>query len=287
MIATGGLLLPDMALRAEDKSSKAAGKIIGIQIYTVRKKINKDLESTLKKVAETGYKNIEAYGYQNRQILGKTPQEFRKLVEGLGMKMPSSHTVTELTSEESKGSLLDSWKVTVEDMYTAGAQYLVYAFLQPSERTCPDDYKRLAEQFNRFGEISNDAGIRFGYHNHDFEFIELQGLKGYDLLMDLTEPRLVMFEPDLYWMTKAGIDPLTYFNKYPGRFELWHIKDMEDSESRTFTEVGSGTVDFKRIFTGRETAGMKLFFVEQDLSKIDEFESIKMSFDYLNKAEFV
>jgi sugar phosphate isomerase/epimerase len=88
-------------------------------------------------------------------------------------------------------------------------------------------------------------------------------------------------------MTKAGIDPLTYFNKYPGRFELWHIKDMEDSESRTFTEVGSGTVDFKRIFTGRETAGMKLFFVEQDLSKIDEFESIKMSFDYLNKAEFV
>jgi len=283
MLAAGGLVLPHLASAAADNKNK----VIGLQIYTVRNKIGKDLEGSLKKVAETGYQNIEAYGYGNRMILGKSPQDFRKMVEGFGMKMPSSHTVTELTSSDAREALLDEWKITVEDMHTAGAQYVVYAHLGESERRNLDDYKRWADRFNHFGEISNDAGLRFGYHNHDFEFKEYDGKKGYDLFLEETEPDLVFFEPDLYWMTKAGIDPLTYFEKHPGRFELWHIKDMEDSPSKTFTEVGKGTIDFARIFKARETAGMKLFFVEQDRSKLDEFESIKISFDYLNQASFV
>jgi sugar phosphate isomerase/epimerase len=290
MVAAGGLLLPQVTFKSAEKSSRKEGengKVIGIQIYTLRNKIRNDLEGSLKVVADTGYKNIEAYGYGNRMILGKSPEEFRKLVEGLGMKMPSIHTVTELTSDESIENILDAWKITVEDMHTAGTQYLVYAMLPPSERRNLDDYKKWAERFNLFGEISRDAGMQFGYHNHDFEFIEFDGEKGYDLLLKQTDPDLVIFEPDLFWMTKASEDPLTWFEKYPGRFELWHIKDMEDSEERTFTEVGSGIIDFQRIFKARDTAGMKLFFVEQDKSRMDEFESIKISFDYLNKAAFV
>jgi sugar phosphate isomerase/epimerase len=110
---------------------------------------------------------------------------------------------------------------------------------------------------------------------------------GYDILLKNTDPSLVKFEIDLYWITKAGQDPVAYIQKNPGRFELYHVKDMEDSASKTFTEVGQGTVDFERVFKVRETAGMKLFFVEQDQSKMDRFKSIKMSFDYLNNADFV
>ena len=288
-IATaGGLIIPQMACQSSaSKNVAGENKTIGIQIYTVRDQISEDLEGTLQKVAEIGYKNIEAYGYGNRMILGKTPTEFRNLVEGLGMKMPSSHTVTELSSGENKMNIMDEWKVTVEDMHTAGAEYLAYAFLQPEERESLEDYKIWAERFNNFGEICNDAGIRFGYHNHDFDFIQFDGKKGYDLLLDETDPGLVTFELDLYWIGMANEDPVAYFEKHPGRFELWHIKDIEDSEDKFFAEVGQGTIDFERIFKARETAGMKLFFVEQDSSRRDIFESITMSFNYMNSAEFV
>jgi sugar phosphate isomerase/epimerase len=289
ILTAGAILLPQLSGKSGKSiiRGKTPGKVIGLQLYTLRDQLPKDLEGTLKKVAEIGYKNVEGYDYKNRLILGKTPVEFRKIVEDLGMKLPAMHVVTELTTSESRVSIMDQWKTTVEDMASIDVKYVVYAIIPEEERKTLDDYKKWAERFNQFGEICRQAGSQYVYHNHDFEFKSFDEQMGYDILLKNTDPSLVKFELDLYWITKAGQDPVAYIEKNPGRFEIYHIKDMENSPGKTFTEVGQGTVDFERVFKVRETAGMKLFFVEQDLTKIDRFESIKMSFDYLNNADFV
>jgi sugar phosphate isomerase/epimerase len=289
ILTAGAILLPQLSCKPGKNISqgKTPGKVIGLQLYTLRDQLPKDLEGTLKKVAEIGYKNVEGYDYKNRMILGKAPVEFRKIVEDLGMKLPSMHVVTELTTSESRVSIMDQWKTTVEDMASIDVKYVVYAIIAEAERKTLDDYKKWAERFNQFGEICKQAGSQYIYHNHDFEFKPFDGQMGYNILLKNTDPDLVKFEIDLYWITKAGQDPVAYIEKNPGRFELYHIKDMENSPSKTFTEVGQGTVNFERVFKVKDIAGMKLFFVEQDLTKIDRFESIKMSFDYLNNADFV
>ena len=292
-MAAGAFIAPGFACKSGKKTESDSGsettvnKNIGIQIYTLRDQITESLEKTMEGVAKTGYKWIEAYGYENRMILGKTPGDFKKLLNDLGMTMPSIHSVTEVSSGEGKAAILEAMKVTVEDARTAGAKYLVYAYLKEEERRSMDDYKRHADNFNSFGEICRDAGLQFAYHNHDFEFINFEGRMPYDYLLENTDPELVKMELDLYWITKGGQDPLAYFEKHPGRFELWHVKDMEKSEEKFFAEVGYGSIDFNPIFAAREIAGMEYFFVEQDQSRRNPMESIKMSFDYLNQADFV
>lgn len=292
-MAAGTVIAPQFACKSKSQSGTAASaasetkKDIGIQIYTLRDQIAEGLEQAMEKVAGIGYTRIEAYGYENRNILGKTPLEFKELLNGLGMTMPSIHSVTEVSTGEGKAAILDAMKVTVEDAKTAGAKYLVYAYLKEEERQSMDDYKRHAENFNSFGEICKNAGLQFAYHNHDFEFLDFDGVMPYDYLLENTDPELVKMELDLYWITKGGQDPVEYFKKYPGRFELWHVKDMEDSEEKFFAEVGYGTIDFERIFAEREKAGMKMFFVEQDQSRRNPFESIEMSFNFLNEAKYV
>ena len=258
-----------------------------MQIYTLRDLLEKDLEGTLEKVAGIGYNTIEAYGYEDGMILGRKPGELKNIAQGFGLNLLSCHFHVTRFSNEKKDMVTDRWKRTVGDFHESGVKYIANAHLGEEERKNIDDYKGWAETFNRFGELSNDAGIRFGYHNHSFEFDDHGGMTGFDVLTSETEPSLVFFESDLYWMVRAGRDPVDCFNKNKGRFKLWHVKDMEDSESKDFAEVGQGTIDFKRIFDAREVAGLEHFFVEQDRCKRDEFVSIKMSLDYLNKASFV
>jgi sugar phosphate isomerase/epimerase len=292
LMSVGALVAPGLACqqgtkKTAEKAAEQAVKNIGIQIYTLRDKIAESLEKTMEGVAEIGYKWIEAYGYENGKILGKSPLEFKTLVNDLGMTMPAIHSVTEVSSGEGKSAILDAMKKTAEDAKTAGAKYLVYAYLKPEERQSMDDYKRHADLFNGFGEICMNTGLQFAYHNHDFEFMDFDGVMPYDYLLENTDPDLVKMELDLYWITKGGQDPVEYFKKAPGRFELLHVKDMEDTEEKFFAEVGQGTMDFERIFNAHETAGMKYFFVEQDFSRRDPMESIKMSFDFLNSADYV
>ncbi len=289
LLAAGSVIIPQIACKSTKTiaQGKATKKEIGLQLYTLRDQLPKDLEGTLKKVADIGYTNMEGYDYGNRKILGRQPSEFRKIIQDLGMKLPSMHVVTELTTGESRSSIMDQWKTTVEDMASIDVKYVVYAIIPEAERKTLDDFKMWADRFNQFGEICRQAGTQYVYHNHDFEFKSFDGQKGYDIFLQNTDPSLVKFEIDLYWTTKAGEDPVAYIEKNPGRFELYHVKDMENSPSKTFTEVGQGTIDFARIFKVKEIAGMKMFFVEQDLTKIDRFKSIEMSFDYLNNAAFV
>jgi sugar phosphate isomerase/epimerase len=161
---------------------------------------------------------------------------------------------------------------------------MVCAFLFPNERT-PENYKALPAMLDKAGTATKAAGIQFAYHNHDFEFEKFEDTLVYDFLLKNTSSDLVKMEMDLYWISKAGQDPVAYFEKYPGRFAMWHVKDME-AGTKAITEVGNGTIDFDRIFKARKKAGLKYWFVEQDTSKRDMFESLKISRDYLAKKNY-
>ena len=275
-------------------------KDIGIQIYTLRNEIDQDgVEVIMEKVAKAGYKWIEPYGYEDRKFLGKTPAEFKSLIEGLGMRIPSVHSVTEVSSAGGKEAIIDQMKTTAEDAIAIGAEYMVWAYLKPEDRTSMEDYKKHIETWNRFSEICKETGIQFAYHNHDFEFITFEGEKEkpYEMIMRETDSDLVKLEMDLFWVNIAGEKPVEWFKKDPGRFPLWHVKDMVneenkyivDGEDRFFAPVGEGITDFKEIFAQRETAGMKYFYVEQDFTPegVSPLDTMKVSWDFLNKADYV
>ncbi|WP_299178760.1 sugar phosphate isomerase/epimerase [uncultured Chryseobacterium sp.] len=256
---------------------------LAIQLYTVRDAISQNLERTLEKLAALGYTELEIYGYDGT-FFGKNKTEFKSILKNTGLKVISSHHTTGIT-DKSQGNLLNNWEKSVEDLNFIGADYMVCSYLFPEERDI-EHYKKLPELFERSAEIANKADIQFAYHNHDFEFEKFDEKQNvYDFLLENTSPELVKMELDLYWISKAGIDPLTYFERFPGRFPLWHVKDMEKG-SKDFTEIGSGTIDFKRIFEARKKAGLKHWFVEQDSGNKDIFESIRISRDYILNNSF-
>jgi len=267
-------MLPQLSCSASKE------KIIGLQLYTVRDKINQDLDNTLSRLAEIGYNSMEAAGYNfsDSTFYGMTPKQFSGRLNELGMSLHSSHSVVEPADAEK----------VFADAAEAGCKYVIYPYLPEEFRKNIDGYKSTAEKFNKIGEIANKTGIRFGYHNHAFEFEKMNGQMGMDVLIAETDPKLVTFEIDVYWVTRGGYDPVDYIKKFPGRFELYHLKDMVKTEDMFFAPVGSGRIDFESIFAVKETAGMKMFFVEQDRFRdLDPFESVELSFNYLKNASFV
>jgi sugar phosphate isomerase/epimerase len=258
---------------------------VGIQLYTLRNEIPKDLEGTLKKVADIGYKEVELFGYGDGKFFGKTPKEFKALLQSLNLSAPSGHYTTGNTNPSSKGTLTNDWKRAVDDAAELGQKYMICAFLFPEERKTLDVYKRHAELFNKSAEICKQSGIQFGYHNHDFEFETLEGQVPYDILLKQTDPKLVQMELDLYWASFAGKDPVQLFKQNPGRFPMWHVKDMEKSAQRSFAEVGTGSINFQRIFDAAKTAGLKHYFVEQDVTKRPPLEAITISYNNVSKLK--
>lgn len=258
-------------------------KSLGLQLFSVRDYVAKDLEGTLERLAKIGYKKLEIYGYDGK-FFGKTTAEFKRILNNTGMKVISSHHTTGIAMKM-KGTLTDGWDKAVEDIHSLGAKYMACAFLFPQERTA-ENYAKLPDLLNKSGEKSKKAGIQFAYHNHDFEFEKYKDTLVYDYLVNSTQANLVKMEMDLYWISKAGHDPVAYFDKYPGRFPLWHVKDME-AGTGDITNVGGGVINFDKIFAARKKAGLEQWFVEQDVSKGDMFESIKKSYDYLIKKPYV
>lgn len=278
LMALGSLMIPSYTLLAGQFND------IGLQLYTIRDAIEEDLEGTLQQVADIGYKNLESSMGNNGHYYGKKPIEFKKLLNQYGLTLRSSHVLTGIkqpgSTEIKYATLSNGLEELVENAAETGQSYLVCAYLFPDERQTLDDYKRHAELFNKAGEACKGAGLQFAYHNHDFEFKEIDGQLPFDFLLSQTDPELVKIELDLYWITKAGFDPVNYFDMHTGRFPLWHIKDMDDSEHHSFTEVGNGVIDFNRIFKKSGKAGMEYFFVEQDAS-VNPLKSIAVSHDYL------
>ena len=259
---------------------------IGLQLYTVRDAMEKDPEGTLAKVAKIGYKSVEAATYTgSEKFYGMNAKAFKKVLKQNGLIIPSAHYrlgEENTKGEITKGTILHDWDKAVDDAAEVGIKYMVCAYLADSERGDIDHYKNVADQLNTGGEKCKKSGIQLCYHNHDFEFVKQGDIVPYEILLS-SDKNLVKMEMDMYWMTKSGQDPIAYFNKYPGRFPLWHLKDMDKTEKKDFTEVGNGVVDFKRIFKYKNKAGMKYFFVEQDKCPGSPFDSITQSIRYIKR----
>ena len=270
----------------------SAGPAIGLQLYTVRDFMAKDPAGTLAKVAQIGYNSLEGATYNSgdEKFYGMDARTFAGMLKTNGLVMRSCHY---RYGEDSKGALLTNgvfngtilhdWDRAVEDAHTLGLNYMICAWLSESERGTLDHYKKMAADFNIAGEKCHKAGIQFCHHNHDFEFAAQGGAYPYDILLNETDPKLVKMELDLYWATRAGQDPVKIFEAHPGRFPLWHLKDIDKTPARDTTEVGNGTVDFKRIFAHKATAGMKYWFVEQDHCPGSPFDSITKSITYIKQ----
>lgn len=255
---------------------KSSGKTlskIGLQLYTVRNDLEKDFEETLGKIAAIGIKEIEFAGY-----FGRKPKDVKKILKELNLAAPSAHFSSVVGRDE--------LSTAIEAAKIIGHKYLVFAYLKEEERRSLDDYKSLVEKLNKAGEECRKAGLQFAYHNHDFEFVKMDGQNPYDLILAETDKNLVKMEMDLYWISKAGYDPVSYFEKYPGRFPLVHVKDMDATPEKFFTEAGRGVIDFKKIFSKAELAGIKHYFIEQDETPAEPLESVKTSFEYLKRLQF-
>jgi sugar phosphate isomerase/epimerase len=246
------------------KDRKSYG--VGIQLYTIRDAMTADVPGTLKKVSDIGYRNLELAGYSNGKFYGYTPAEFKKIVNDLGLVSLSSHTQV-----ESAGITLDQAKLMADVHAELGVKYCIKPWIEEVDRNI-EQYKKMIGDCNEVGKILKGVGIQFGYHNHNFEFKNINGIVPYyDIFMPEMDADLITMELDLFWASKAGQDPVAMFKKYPGRFQLLHFKDMHTNQPPFFEvikddicSVGAGVIDFKRILAAKETAGVKYLFVEDD-----------------------
>ncbi|HVZ57122.1 MAG TPA: sugar phosphate isomerase/epimerase [Chitinophagaceae bacterium] len=279
LAATGAILLKDNWFKKQ--------QLIGLQLYTLRAEIQKDLEGTLARVAAIGYNSVELFGYGNGKFFGKTPDEFSAILKKNHLKTPSGHYM--MMGFLTKGDQ-DDLKKTVADAARMGHDYIVIPFLFDNMRKSLEDYKNLAAKINVAGAEAKKAGLKLVYHNHNFEFKDWGGGQtGFDVFVKETDPSLVGFEMDIYWVERAGRDPIELIRQNPGRIKMWHVKDMSVRAEKSFTtdgeqyftEVGSGVIDYKEIFRHKKESGMEYFFVEQDQTKIPVFDSITKSYQYL------
>ena len=240
---------------------------IGLQLYTMRKELVREFDGVLGWVASVGYREVEFAGY-----FGRSPKQVRESLEEAGLAAPSAHA--DLPSDQA------AWPGFFDAAAAIGHRYVVVAWLPPEQRRTLDDWKRTAARFNRAGEVAARSGVRFAYHNHDFEFKPIGGAVPYDLLLAETDPKLVRLELDLYWIIAAGADPLAYFAKYPKRFPMVHVKDR--AADGTMVDVGRGTIDWRRILSRRGQAGIEHLFVEHD-EPPDPFVTARQGAEYLKK----
>ncbi len=259
---------------------KAKENYIGLQLWSIRQAMNADPVSTLEAVGAMGYKFIEAANYRDGTFYGMEPLAFRQLVEANGMTFLSSHVGSSLPDEDNWDEAMTWWDACIDAHVAAGAKYIVQPSMGRVAYESLDGLHRFCKYFEAIGEKCNAKGIRFGYHNHANEFNELESEVIYDYMLNNTDPDKVMFQIDLYWVQVGGADPVSYFEKYPGRFELWHVKDE--------AEVGaSGNIDFERIFNNADISGVKYIVVEVEKYNYEPLESVRLSLDYLRNAEYV
>lgn len=278
----GGLLLSSRLMKAGTLNNRKYSYKAGLQLYTVRDAMSKDPRGTLAKVAKVGYKEMEHATYSGTEkFYGMSVSEIKAVLNQNGLDMPSGHYA--VGDPATKGTILSDWDKAVQDAAAVGQKYMVCAYLPEELRKSIDDYKRLSEDFNKAGEICRKSGIQFCYHNHNFEFPRLDHQVPYEVLLKNTDKELVKMEMDIYWITRAGYDPIAMFSEHPGRFILWHVKGMDNTPKQFFTEVGNGVIDWSRIFAHAKESGMKQFFVEQDVCPGDPFVSITESYQYLKK----
>ena len=270
VLVAGSSFLSRQLLAAAQK-----GSITGIQLYSVRDEMKKDPLATLKALADMGYQYVEHANYVNRKFYGYSAIEFKKILNGHGMKMLSGHTVMGKDHwDATKKEFTDSWKYTVEDAATVGQQIVISPWLDESLRKTYDDMKRYMEVFNKSGELCKKSGMRFGYHNHNFEFTQsLNGQKVYDIILDSTDPSLVVQQLDMGNLYGTGADAYEIVKKHPDRFISLHVKDEIKSakaenahgEAYESTILGTGVANTRAITDlGKKSGGTMHFIIEQE-----------------------
>jgi sugar phosphate isomerase/epimerase len=245
---------------------------IGLQLYTVRDLMKADMPGTLAKVAAAGYQEVEFAGYFDR-----TPAQVVQLLRQNNLTSPSSHLPLEAFERDAAA--------TVATAKAIGNEWATVPWIPEDRRKTTDDWKSLAASLNKFGAQAKSQGLRLAYHNHDFEIRPVQGVRPLDLLLSGTDPSLVDFEMDLYWVVFGGGDPLDFFNRYPGRFVMVHVKDSAGPPDNKMVDVGSGKIDFRTIFAQSDKAGIKHYFVEHD-QPADPIATITNSARYLHALTF-
>lgn len=262
-IAAGTMLLPAC-------STSTKGGNYGVQLYTFRKEMLADPKGTLTKIAEIGIKQIESAGSDKGYYYGLSPKEMKTACSDLGMTLSSGHV-----------HLDENFQKTMEDAVEAGQEYVICSSM-PTEGQTVDNYKATADAFNKAGEQCKKMNLKFGYHNHAYEFESENGSVLYDVLLDNCQPDLVHMELDLGWVVVAGKDPVDYFTRYEGRFPLWHLKDMNMTKKES-TEFGKGGLDIAKMLTLKDQSGVKYIFIEQEEYASTPLESMKHNMDFLNK----
>ncbi|WP_090970091.1 sugar phosphate isomerase/epimerase family protein [Parapedobacter composti] len=302
-------LAPSLFSCAPRRTSSQAGTGIGLQLYTLRDQLAAHVQQTITRVAEIGYNHVETFGPEfdakgKASFWGMNVADLTALLDKSGLNTHSGHY--DLTEFLAPGNGDESvLKNAIDVAAQLGQQYLIAPVppMQLVDQLTADDYLFIAEQLNRGGELAAKSGVKIGYHNHFWEFRMLEdGRKGLDILIEHTDKDLVVFELDLFWSEKSGSDSTAYFGRYPGRFPLWHIKDMDTDNTEpvtgpgyddkpvmdivtsiSYAEVGTGSIDFKKLMAESGTAGLRYAFVEQDVITIDPFDSVAKSYGYVKQ----
>ena len=272
-VASSAAALVGVAAGARDGRTPGQGRRlerIGLQLYTVRELMQESVPDTLHRVAAVGYDEVEFAGY-----FGVSAAHLRTMLRDTGLDAPSAHVGLDAVRADPEA--------LIESALTLGHRYLIVAWLAPADRTGPDAWRRVADEFNAFGARCRAANLSFGYHNHDFEFAPTDGQMPYGILLDACDPDLVTMELDLFWIRAGGQDPLEWFSRYPGRFRLCHVKDMD--RDGAMVDVGRGVIDFGSVFAASERAGLQHWFVEHD-TPADPLASIERSYRALATLTF-
>jgi sugar phosphate isomerase/epimerase len=247
-------------------------KKVGLQLYTVRDLMKADLPGTLRKVAQIGYKEVEFAGY-----FGRSPAQIRALLKQNGLTSPSSHIGLDILEKDSVRAFADAKAI--------GHQWVTMPYIPEERRKTVDDWNKIIDLLNQLGPQAKAAGLRLAYHNHDFEIRPVNGVRPLDMMLDKTDPSLVDFEMDLYWVVFGGGDPIDFFNRHPKRFAMVHVKDSAGPPDNKMVDVGKGTIDFPKIFAQSDKAGIKHYFVEHD-QPADPIATIRNSYRYLHALRY-
>ncbi len=288
LVTAGALMLPSWACankkpedsNVTDDMAVATGSIplFGIQLYTLRDDMPKDPKGVLKQVASFGYKQIESYEGPQGMFWGMSNTDFKAYCDELGLDMMASHC-----------DMNKDFEKKAAEAAAIGMKYLVCPWIGPQKKL--DDFKRFADVFNKKGEVCRQNGIRFAYHNHDYTFVEQEGQMPQDVLMVNTDPELVDFELDIYWVVTPGADPIAWMQKYPGRFRLSHVKDrmkgVEATEREASCDLGTGSIDFTKVLKAGKDNGMEYFIVEQErYDNSTPLKSAEACADYMKNLVF-
>jgi len=259
---------------------------LGVQLYSVRDSMAKDPIGTLKAIAEMGYKEVEAFGYSDGKMFGMSISEYLKVLKDNGLSMPSSHCNFSLSDyDEGKKSLSDRAKRAIDDAVVMGQKYIIYPWVEQNERTEVERIVKLAAAGAAYAQA---AGIRFGYHNHDFEYIQ-RGPDGrllIEWLLHEIDPKILAMEMDIYWVCYARHNPLDWFRLYPGRWELCHAKDLAATEKRETIEFGDGTIDFPGIFRQSQLAGLQHYIIELEHYRSTPMDGVKRARENFMKTKW-